>query len=430
MTRLACFAPLALGLTTMSAAAEPNVLLIISDDMGLDASLCYDLGDQQAPMPNVEAMCANGLVFENAYAAPTCSPTRATIMSGQYGFRTGVGAPIDRDGSDSLSVDTPTLFDALAPTEYTSNVIGKWHISGRDLGYDMPSQMGVSDYFGLYDGGVQDYFNWTAIENGEFVEIEGYTTTVLTDRAINWIDEQGEEPWFLWLAYNAPHSPFHLPPNDLHSFDDLPDDEAAVAENPLPYYQAMLEALDTEIGRLMASMSQEERDNTIVMFIGDNGSPNQVTRGFYGDHVAKGSIYDAGTRVPLIVAGPGVVTGRTEAFVNTTDLNATIADIAGATTSATDSINFSPVLSGGDGDRDFIYIEHFTSRETKGGGVYGWSLREGVFKLVNPEGEDPELYNLADDPLEATNLLADGTSGDEAAVVTSITARYENLRSE
>ncbi len=390
-----------------TAQAKPNILLIIADDMGLDASNCYDLGNQQAPMPNLEAMCASGVVFENAYAAPTCSPTRATIMSGQYGFRTGVGAPVAPNGSDALSPDTYTLFDALAPTGYASNVIGKWHISGRRNGYDAPADMGVSDYFGLYSGGIPDYFNWTAIQDGKETQINGYSTTVLADRAIDWINDQSQ-PWFLWLAFNAPHAPFHQPPNDLHSFDDLPNTESDIGQNPLPYYQAMLEALDTEMGRLLDSIPPEERDNTLVMFLGDNGSPNQVTRGFYGNHRAKGTIYDSGTHVPLIVSGPGVTAGRTEAFVNTTDLTATIASLTGGRFSSPDSIDFSPALAGGTSERDVIYVEHFTNRETKGGGVYGWSLREGDYKLVVPEQSDPKLFDLAQDPLEQNDLLAKG----------------------
>lgn len=424
--KLKFIATLVLTAAATPVLAEKNVLLIIADDMGLDASTCYSIGNQQAPMPNIEAMCATGLVFENAYAAPTCSPTRATIMSGQYGFRTGVGAPIAPDGSDELSVDTPTLFDSLNDVGYASNVIGKWHISGRKKGYDAPAEMGISDYFGLYSGGVQDYFNWTAIEDGKEVEVQGYSTTVLTDRAIDWIDSQ-EKPWFLWLAYNAPHSPFHLPPTDLHSFDELPDNENAVKENPLPYYQAMLEALDTEIGRLLAAMSDEERENTVVMFIGDNGSPNQVTKGLYGDHAAKGTIYDSGTRVPLVVTGPGVKPGRTTELVNTTDLFATISGLAGGKTSSPDSIDFNPVLAGQQGLRDFIYIEHFTNRETKGGGVYGWSLREGNFKSVNAEGLAPELYNLLDDPMEQTNLLANGGTDEMQAIVESLNTRRNIL---
>ncbi|WP_415402244.1 sulfatase-like hydrolase/transferase [Tateyamaria sp. SN3-11] len=394
----------ALVLAPCAAMAAPNILLIIADDMGIDASLCYYLGDQQAPMPNLQAMCDTGVVFDNAYAAPTCSPTRATIMSGLYGFRTGVGAPVDPEGSNQLSVDTPTIFDALTPAGYASNVIGKWHLSSRALGYDAPADMGVSDYFGLYTGGVRDYFNWTAIEDGAEVQIDGYATTVFTDRAIDWIDAQNQ-PWFLWLAYTAPHAPFHLPPDDLHSYDDLPGDAASIDANPLPYYQAMLEALDTEIGRLLSSMSPQERDNTIVMFVGDNGTPNQVTRTLYSDHGAKGTIYDSGTRVPLIVSGPGIEAARTRDFVNTTDLHATIAALAGASVTTPDSIDFSPILAGEPGARNVAYIEHFTERQTRGGGIYGWAIREGAYKLVAPDGAPQELYNVVDDPFELTDLL-------------------------
>lgn len=417
------------ALAATAAQAKPNVLLIIADDMGLEASNCYDLGDQQAPMPNLQALCQSGMVFENAYAAPTCSPTRATIMSGQYGFRTGVGAPVAPDGSDALSPDTYTLFDALAPTGYASNLIGKWHISGRRNGYEAPTDMGVPDYFGLYSGGLRDYFNWTAIEDGEETRIDGYATTVLADRAIDWITEQSQ-PWFLWLAFNAPHAPFHQPPKDLHSYDDLPNTQADIRRNPLPYYQAMLEALDTEIGRLLDSIPQYVRDNTIVIFLGDNGSPNQVTRGFYGNHQAKGTIYDSGTHVPLILSGPEVSAGRSEAFVNTTDLTTTIASLTGATFSSPDSIDFSAALTGGDTARDVIYVEHFTDRETKGRGVYGWALREGDFKLVQPDGQSPQLFNLADDPLEQINLLANGGTQAHQTTAKRLLAQQTALTNE
>ena len=409
-----------------AAVAQPNILLIIADDMGLDASRCYQLGDQQAPMPTVEAMCDTGMVFENTYAAPTCSPTRASIMSGFYGFRTGVGAPVSPDGDNQLSPDTPTLFDALTPAGYASSVIGKWHISGRDPDYDAPADMGVSDYFGLYSGGLRDYSNWIAIKNGQEIQINGYSTTVLTEHAIDWIDAQ-EQPWFLWLAYNAPHAPFHLPPDDLHNFDDLPDDRASVEADPLPYYQAMLEALDTEIGRLIASMTEDERANTVIMFIGDNGSPNQVTRQLFSDHGAKGTLYDSGTRVPFVVTGPGVERGRSDAFVNTTDLHATIAGLAGAEVSTPDSIDFTPVLNGETGTRDYIYVEQFAQRQTRGGDVYGWSIREGDFKLVVPEHQAQELYNVTDDPFELNNLLGTETAAQFTEIVERLASRRNAL---
>ena len=424
---------LIVGAAPIAAHANPNILLIIADDMGIDASRCYSLGDQQAPMPNVEAMCASGMVFDNAYSAPLCSPTRATILTGQYGFRTGVGTAIRRrDGARGLSADVTSLFDVLATTEYKANLIGKWHLAGAGTTLDHPAELGVPDYFGLIRGGTRDYWNWPAVENGEEVRINEYATTVFTDRAIDWIRAQ-DGPWFLWLAYNAPHAPFHLPPAHLHGFDDLSADPDAIDENPLPYYQAALQALDTEIGRLMAAMPREVRDNTVVMFIGDNGSPNQVTRGFYGEHAAKGSIFEGGTHVPFVVSGPGIAPGRTESFMNTTDLFATIAGYAGVAVQTPDSHDIRPILSGQDGTREYVYVEHFSDRRPGRRGrrnVMGWALREGPFKLVQVEGSEPMLYDLPKDPLEAVDLLADGTSPDEATIVASIEARFTQIRGE
>lgn len=417
------------GNSVAVASGKPNVLLIIADDMGLDASACYSLGNQQASMPNIEAMCANGMVFDNAYAAPVCSPTRATMMTGQYGFRTGVGAAIPPNGTNGLSADTPSLFDAFAGTGYSSNVIGKWHLAGQGSGYDQPNQLGVSNYFGLFSGATRNYSKWTAIEDGNEVDVNAYTTTVFTDRAIDWIAEQ-EKPWFLWLAYNAPHAPFHLPPANLHSADDLPTDEQSIADNPLPYYNAMLEALDTEIGRLLASMSDAKRANTVIIFMGDNGSPNQVTRGFYGDHAAKGTIYEGGTHVPFIVSGPGVKTGRTDAFVNSSDMFATVAKIAGSNAGGTDTFDFAPALSGGTSARDYVYVEHFSDSEPKPSDVFGWAIREGNYKLVNKLDDQQELYDVVSDPRESKDLLAGGGDDTARATASRLARKAASIRSD
>ncbi|SOH93924.1 Arylsulfatase A [Monaibacterium marinum] len=409
--------------------AAPNVLIIIADDMGLDASRCYAVGQQQATMPNIEALCDTGVVFENAYAAPVCSPTRATIMTGQYGFRTGVGATVSRNGENGLSSDMTSLFDVVSGAGYSSNLIGKWHLAGAEAGLDHPSEFGVSDYWGLFSGTARNYSRWTSVANEAEVRVNEYSTTAFTNRAIDWIGAQ-DGPWFLWLAYNAPHAPFHLPPAELHTAHDLLDSRDAIAANPLPYYNAMLQALDTEIGRLFASMDPETRENTIVIFLGDNGSPNQVTRGFYGDHRAKGSIYEGGTHVPLIVAGPDVQAGRSDDFVTTTDLFATIAGLTGAQVSMPDSYDFGPVLTGGQSARDYIYVEHFAQDGPSRGDMFGHALRQNDYKLVLEQGAQPELYNLAIDPREATDLLADGVSADEAAIVARLTARIDVIRGE
>lgn len=407
MKRLNAVAALLAGLlATKTVDAKPNILLVIADDAGVDVSRCYQLGEQQALMPTLEHLCETGVVFDNAYSAPVCSPTRATIMTGRYGFRTGIGAPIPKRGGTGLSSDETSLFDLLNTTDYASALIGKWHLASAvtDLGH--PADLGVNEYFGMMSGGVPDYFDWQANDNGTTVEVSQYSTTALTDRSIDWINSQ-QSPWFLWLAYNAPHTPFHLPPKSLHSFDELSGSVADIKANPLPYFQAALESLDTEMGRLLSSLPEDVRENTMVVFIGDNGTPGQVARHLYGDKGAKGSIYEGGTRIPFVVSGPGVDAGRSDALVNTSDLYATIASLAGASSSAADSINMVPVLHGEPGGRRHAYVELFGNNR-RGPDKAGWAIRDKQFKLVTEKDQPAKLFDLSADPLETTDLLPNG----------------------
>ena len=411
-----------------AAANRPNILLIIADDMGLDASRCYDVGTDQAPMPVVEALCNQGMVFENAYAAPLCSPTRATLMTGQYGFRTGVGSVIRWADGIGLSPDVTSLFDVLNGNGYAGAVIGKWHLAGSDNGLDHPAHLGVGDYYGIYKGAVPSYSSWDGVENGAEIHVGGYSTSVFTDRAIAWTRAQ-QKPWFLWFAYNAPHAPFHVPPAGLvHSSTGLADDEAEIKRNPLPYFNAMLEAMDTEIGRLLDSMPEDVRNNTVVMFIGDNGSPNQVARPLYGDRGAKGSIFEGGTHVPLIVQGPGIAAGRSDALVNSTDLFATIAGLAGAHPQMSDAVDLAPVLAGGPGMRQHVYVEHFSDSPPRGADVHGWAIRDARYKLVAVEGEPPMLFDLETDPFEQTDLLSGEASSAARAEAADLQAAYDRIR--
>ena len=160
--------------------------------------------------------------------------------------------------------------------------------------------MGVDYFAGLLGGGVQSYTNWDLNENGVTTTSTAYTTTKFTDLAIDWVSAQSQ-PWFLWLAYNAPHTPFHLPPTNLHNQGDLPADDASIEANPLPYYQAMIEAMDSEMGRLLSTMTQEDRDNTLIIFVGDNGTPSEVVQE-YNSNRAKGSIYQGGVNVPMVIS--------------------------------------------------------------------------------------------------------------------------------
>lgn len=413
-----------------TSAAKPNILLIIADDMGLDASRCYDVGENQAPMPVVEGLCAQGMVFESAYAAPLCSPTRATLMTGQYGFRTGIGSVIRWNRDTGLSPDVASLFDVLGSNGYAGAVIGKWHLAGSGNGLDHPAQLGVGDYYGIYKGAVPSYFSWDGVDNGSEIHVDRYSTSVFTDRAIEWTQAQ-QGPWFLWLAYNAPHTPFHLPPPGLHSAQDLPDDEDEIRRNPLPYFNAMLEAMDTEIGRLLETMPAEVRQNTVVMFIGDNGSPNQVARSLYGSRGAKGSIFEGGTHVPLIIQGPGVADGRSDALVNSTDLFATIVALAGAHPQTCDAVDLAPVLAGGprggSGTRRHVYIEHFSDSPPRGADVHGWAIRDARYKLVAVEGEAKMLFDLDSDPFEKTDLLSGDVSSAAKTEAAELQAAYDRI---
>ena len=290
--------------TAPSNISRPNILFIIADDFGVDAAPRYPYGVTKAAMPTQEQLMDDGIRFTNVWTNPVCSPTRAAILTGKYGYRTGV---LNAEDAGRINVNENTLhrtLNELTNTPYSTSIIGKWHLSARNTP-NRPQEMGIGHYAGLYTGGVESYYNWTLNTNGESSAQTAYITTVLTDLAIEWIGAQ-ENPWFCWLAYNAPHSPFHLPPLNMHNQGDLPQDEESIQANPLPYYLAMVESLDHEINRLFTSLSPEVRQNTLIVFIGDNGSPGQVAQTPFDRDKAKGSLYQGGVHVPMIVSGNGV----------------------------------------------------------------------------------------------------------------------------
>lgn len=389
--------------------SKPNILLIIADDMGLDASPGYSIGPIKPDMPALQNLIDNGIRFNNFWVNPTCTPTRSSIITGKYGFRTNVTKV-----GDELSTSEIALQKYLTEnnTSYSNAVIGKWHLS-TDANH--PQNMGVDYYAGLLSGTPQSYTNWNFTTGGETNNSTEYTTTKFTDLSIDWVGNQ-TSPWFLWLAYNAPHTPFHLPPNDLHNQGSLPSDQASIDANPMPYYMASLEAMDAEIERLLSSMSEEEKDNTIIIFIGDNGTPNQVAQE-YNSRRVKGSVYQGGINVPMIISGQGVnrINETEDALINSTDLFATIASIAGVDVSkVNDSQNFKDLLSDKNSDsREFIYAE---IGKSSGGSDY--TLRNQTHKYIKFDNGDEALYDLSSNPLEQPNLLSSNqlplSSADEA----------------
>ncbi len=258
--------------------------------------------------------------------------------------------------------------------------------------------MGIDYFAGIVNGGVSDYFNWNFNENGIPLNSTTYTTTKLTDTAIDWVADQ-TKPWFLWMAYNAPHTPFHLAPTDLHSQGNLPTDEASINANPIPYYMSAIEAMDTELGRFLNSLSSEDRANTVIIFIGDNGTPGKVAQNPYSRLKVKVSLYQGGVNVPMIVSGRDVnrLGEREDALIHTTDLFATIANITGVSVSEIhNSKSFYPQLtSTTNDDRLYVYTEI----------VDGYAIRNATYKLMKYDNGDEELYNLVVDPYENSNLI-------------------------
>lgn len=382
--------------TNISNNSKPNILLIIADDMGLDATPGYSVGNIKPNMPNLQELINTGIRFNNLWSNPVCTPTRGTILTGKYGFRTNVLKVDDDMPTSEISIQRHL---DNTNSGYNHAVIGKWHLS-NDATH--PTTMGVGYYAGLLNGGVQSYTNWNFTENGITNNSNEYTTTKFTDLAINWVQQQNQ-PWFLWLAYNAPHTPFHLPSAELHSQGNLPEDQASIDANPLPYYLAMIEAMDSEIGRLLNSMSIEERENTVVIFIGDNGTPGQVVQD-YASQRAKGSIFQGGVNVPMIISGKNVtrINAVENALINTTDLFATISELAGnVTPEINDSKSFKDLLTNANSDtRNYVYTE--IGNQTNGS---DYTIRNSTHKYMLYDNGTERFYNLDNNTFENPNLL-------------------------
>ena len=384
---------------------QPNILLIIADDQGLDASAQYTLSSDLPVTPTLNQLASQGIIFDNAWATPACTTTRSTMITGKYGVNSGV-----LDIGDILPAGSVTLQQFLAQDENTDNyqsaVIGKWHLGGTAADASHPATVGIDYFAGTLRGAISDYTDWDLTVNGQTTGSTEYHSSAITDLAIDWIDDQAQ-PWFLWLAYVAPHTPYHLPPAELHT-QTLSGTEADIAANPRAYYLAAIEAMDTEIGRLLGTMTEAELDNTIILYIGDNGTPGRVVdRSVYGNG-SKGSLTEGGLRVPMVVSGAGVSRQnvRETALINSSDFFATIANLAGSSVTAVeDSQSFKDLLSNADADqRDYIYSDF------EADSVSGWAVRDGQYKLITTLDGEQQLYDLVNDPLETNNLIG-GSSG-------------------
>jgi arylsulfatase B len=404
---------------------QPNILLLIADDLGVADIGAYTAGPNAEPgspppTPTIDSLAATGLLFREAWSAPVCTPTRGSLYTGRYGFRTGV-----RNVGDVLSASEVTWAELLSDIGYANGLFGKWHLGRTNAvgGSDAPRVSGGwDDYQGILSGALGDYFDYNEVQNGVTQPVDRYATTEQVDDALAWITSQAS-PWTCTVAFTAPHSPWHVPPEHLHTFDI---DEGS---SRLMKYRAAVQSMDTEIGRLLEGIGPDLA-NTVVIFVGDNGTPGQVTVAPYT--TSKGSVYQGGVHVPMIVSSPMLVDPGRE-----TSVPVHVADVFSTILALVD-IDVEQVLPGVDIDgssllglmqgqvdalsRDTIYTEIVSADPTE----EHFALRGERYKLLELDGEY-EFYDLGTDPLEVNELTDGEMSPSEQAAFNSMRASLQAL---
>jgi len=411
-----------------------NILLIIVDDVGVSGVSCYP-ESQHTPCapstPNIDSLARRGVQFRNAWVNPMCSPARAAIHTGRHAFRTGVGTAILRVGRNVLHPCELTIAKALQSYGgYSTALIGKWHLGNKNNGRTRgPHLAGWSHFVGSMYSGIRpphDYYHWPRTVNGETRICHNYAATQKVDDALAWVGCQ-EQPWLCCVSFNLAHAPFHAPPAHL-VHHPVPENASAPAR-----YRAMVEAADTEIGRLLQGIGPE-LENTTVIVIGDNGPPEEVVLPPLDPRKVKGTVYQGGVHVPLIIAGPAVVEpGRKEhALTHAVDLFSTTIELAGLELSelplpcALDSVSLFPYLVAADSPplRRTVYTEAFLLQNPNLGYA---AMRNERYKIIRNPGRRGryEMYDLWTDPLEENDLLRRGRKLPQSVVM-----EYRHLRAE
>jgi arylsulfatase A-like enzyme len=402
---------------------RPNFIVIVMDDLGCTDLGCYGAGDLKTP--NIDALAASGVRFTNWYSnAPVCAPARASLMTGRFPVRAGVPA-----NGGTLPSSQITIAELLKRNGYTTGLCGKWHLGMPGDG--TPNDRGFDEFYGFHSGCV-DFFShryyWGEPKRVNYHDLwrnrteifdDGqYLTERLTDEALQFVDRHQRQPFFLYLAYNAPHYPMHAPAKYIERFASLPRERRT--------YAAMISAVDDGIGRLMTELRRTQLlEDTCIFLLGDNGATSEPRAGLDGKPATAGSnrpyrgnkfsLFDGGMHVPAMMSWPGRIKPRqvSPEVVMTMDIYPTVAALAGAKLPegyTVDGSDMFPVAAANaKSPHDAIFW-------TQGGQL---AIRKGKWKLVvngftaenwpqgsKPlEGEDAMfLSDLESDPGESHNL--------------------------
>lgn len=427
------FRPLAALLLAGSAGAgdTPSFVIVMADDLGVDNVRVYDAHPAPARTDRLDQLAAEGMRFRNAYAHPTCSPSRASLLAGLPAWRTKIGSRVEIGQTEPGLNESHRGFAEVIGPEYRRVVLGKWHISSRpEIGTRLPHEdFGFDSFQGTWFNlsGAGNYRSFPkVIDGGAPVTTNEYLTTNTINDAIREI-EHASGPLLLLANLHAPHAPWHEPPPHLHSVD-------VSTGTPKVLYKAMVESMDTEIGRLLDALDASPlADSTYVIFLADNGTPKPVTTAPWDPNRAKGSCYEGGVHVPLIVRGPGVAAGSVcDGLVHISDLFATITELAGRPLdhAPAESVSLAPYLAGHTGSlREFVHSELYFLNGNDTPNVWIRAARGVRYKLIdfneptNPFRPD-ELYDLWNDPLELNNLF----DGDVNSLTPELQAEYGKLK--
>ncbi len=408
---------LALGSWSFAAAPRPNILLIVGDDMGY-ADVGFQ-GCKDIPTPNLDALAASGVRFTNGYVSgPYCSPTRAGLMTGRY--QTRFGHEFNPGGAgQGLPLSERTIADRLKAAGYVTGLVGKWHLGAQPQFH--PQRRGFDEFYGFL-GGAHDYFQSAGILRGtEPVTELDYTTDAFGREAVAFIERHKSEPWFLYLAFNAVHTPMQATDERRAKFANEPD-------NSRRTYDAMMLAMDEAIGRVRQKLAETGLEqNTLVCFISDNGGPtmpgttinasrNDPLRG------SKRTTLEGGIHVPFVVSWPGHV--KPGVFTQSAiqlDLTATALAAAGVPADPTanlDGVDLLPFLLGAKTSAphetlywrfgqqmairvgDYKLVRYDTNADTRTGARNQPVTAARLYNLAADLGETKDLANVMPDKVK------------------------------
>ena len=399
---------------SVATGSRPNIVVIIVDDLGYGDLASYGAKDLRTP--HIDSLMANGMRFDSFYAnCPVCSPTRAALLSGRYQELVGVPGVVRTHAPNNwgyLAQDAVMLPQVLKPLGYHSAIIGKWHLGLEEE--NQPTRRGFDFFHGFLGDMMDDYYhhrrhgNHYMRRNEEPVYPKGHATDIFSQWAVNYLAERAQKktPFFLYLSYNAPHTPIQ-PPTDW--FEKVKKREAGISSQRAKLV-ALIEHMDEGIGNVMKELQRTGLwKETLVFFVSDNGGQANVGANNGALRGEKQEMYEGGLRVPACAVWPGKIKpgGRSGLIAATMDIFPTVVEAAGSKVEhAIDGRSFLPLLLGKEQpafDRDLF----FTRRE--GGdrfmGECIWAMRRGDWKLVkNSPMKNWELFDLSEDPGETTDL--------------------------